>query len=388
MSILNAIPKQFSISDEGTILYQAAVNDPRPGVLVATLSKGESALAPQVDVVTTGALGDADPQAVKTHLEHWVKAHIETGLQVLAHLAALPEETPEAVKALAVRVYERLGILPRAQLRSEIAALDADTRRAVRALGIRLGPLFVFQPELNKPAAVRLRGILWSVFNDKPLPFTMPKDGAVSFTVDPEAIDRQLYQTIGYPVYGTRAVRIDMLDRVVTCVYDHAQDGQFQARHEMAEWLGCPIADLYAILEDMGHKKVSDPADDEAGEGEEGATPKPPAANLDCNIVVLMIDRALHEDKPVRWPVQKPDLAIFALKRGRADGKAGQQGGAHKKPFKNKSFDKSSDKPRKPKGKKFDKKRGEKDHRPKVVSAKAKKVEDSPFAILQQLKGE
>lgn len=125
-----------------------------------------------------------------------------------------------------------------------------------------MGPLLVFMPELNKPAAINLRAFLLSLWNDKPLPAEKPNDGIVSFSVEGKDIDKDYYRSIGYPVYGPRSIRVDMLDRVICAVYDGAKDGRFQARHEMAEWLGSNIADLYAVLEAMGHTKTHDPLEE------------------------------------------------------------------------------------------------------------------------------
>src|SRR5690606_14147693 len=98
----------------------------------------------------------------------------------------------------------------------------------------------------------------------KELPAETPKDGMVSFSVADKTVDADYYRSIGYPVYGPRSIRVDMLDRVVCAVYDSAKDGKFQAQHKMAEWLGCNILDLYAVLEAMGHKIIHDPAAEKA----------------------------------------------------------------------------------------------------------------------------
>jgi ATP-dependent RNA helicase SUPV3L1/SUV3 len=120
----------------------------------------------------------------------------------------------------------------------------------------------VFLPALNKPAGVKLRGLLYALWNDKPLPPPLPRDGVVSQKVD-ESANRDFYRAIGYPVYGPRAIRIDMLDRVISAVYDNAKDGKFQAQHKMAEWLGCQIDDLYGVLTAMGHRKIEAPVKEE-----------------------------------------------------------------------------------------------------------------------------
>lgn len=337
MSILESKDTQFSLSPIGEILWQEKVNNPVPGVVVAQLTKAEHALAPEI------ILSGADDVAVLNHLKVWLNTHISSVLESLV-LLAVPQGAAvkdDAVSKIAAKMYDAMGILLRGELEEFIKDLTPETRADLRAKKIRLGPVLAFMPALNKPAAVRLRALLWSIYHDAPLPAPVPNDGVVSVAV--ETGDPVYYRAIGYPLYGKRAVRIDMLDRVISCVYEHAKDGKFQARHEMAEWLGSSIADLYDVLSAMGHTKIYDPAEKEQAEPEDGAV------------------------KP-----EKPELATFRLKKGRASESK------DKKPFK------------KARPKKADKKgavKPKRDSKPRVMTAEAKvKKEDNPFAILGQLK--
>lgn len=352
-SILDMKDAQFRLAEDGTISFQAVESNPLPGEVIAQFEKGSSVLTPAIKIINAKGV---DETALIARLEAWRDAHIASVLELLVGLKE-PLKQPEVkegeeappllpdikpvVKDIMDAVYDSLGIIPREQLESLIEKIDADDRRVLRAKRVRLGPILVFIPALNKPAGVRLRGLLWSLFNDQPLPAKVPNDGIVSQVVDDEA-NRDFYQAIGYPVFGTRAARIDMLDRVICAVYDSAEKGKFRAQHQMAEWLGCPIEDLYSILSAMGHKKIEEQAQEELSKEE-------------------------------AEPQEKPELAEFYLKRGKAFEKGS------KKPFKKSDSQKKSEKP---KGK-----RNKSSNRaPKVMSAEAKKVEDSPFAILQQLK--
>lgn len=355
-SILDVKDTQFRLAEDGTISYQAVESNPLPGEAIAKLEKGETPLKPSITI--TNAKG-VDEGALKTRLEAWRDAHIGNVLELIVELkqplkqpeAKEGEEAPpplpeitQVVQEIMDRVYDSMGILPRAELEDLIAKIDEDDRRVLRAKRVRLGPILVFIPALNKPAGVRLRGLLWSLYNDQPLPANVPNDGIVSQVVEGD-VNKDFYQAIGYPVFGSRAIRIDMLDRVICAVYDSAEKGKFRAQHQMAEWLGCPIEDLYGVLSAMGHKKIDAPESDNA----EG------------------------EAKAKADPEEKPELAEFYLKRG----KAFQQNTGERK-----SFKKSDKKKEKPKGK-----RNKSSNRaPKVMSAEAKVVEDSPFAVLQQLK--
>lgn len=280
--ILSAIPKQFTLNDLGQIFYQPDSTNPLPGSVIARVVKGGSMLQPQAELLSEFDCGSEDRAAVQEFLGTWLKAHIYTVLQSLFNLINVSENPdtpplPECVKSIFLKVFDGMGISPRLDNESAIAELDADMRKILRDKKLRMGPVLIFLGELNKPAAVRLRGLLWSLYHDRALPAPLPKDGAMSMLVEPDrAADlTEFYRAIGYPLYGPRAIRIDMLDRVINAIYDGAKDGKFQAKHMMAEWIGCPIADLYAILEALGHKRLENSAPQMEGAPAALNTPTP-----------------------------------------------------------------------------------------------------------------
>lgn len=255
---------RFSLDDSGVIFWQADATNPLPGIAIGNIAKGEALLTPSF------TLSDASKnEAVADFMAIYVR-------QVLEPLFMLLQTEGEgalsgAALSIGQKLFDNLGVIHRSQLEDEIAALDADTRKALRSKGVRLGPVLVFLPALVKPAAVRLRAMLWAVWNGKTLPISLPADGRVSEMVDLEAVDRGFYRMIGYPIFGPRAIRIDMLDRVVTDIYDTAQKGVFEAKHRYAEWLGCGLDDLHAILESMGHRKMRETTAEQGAATEETA---------------------------------------------------------------------------------------------------------------------
>ncbi len=352
---------RLSLSDEGHIFWQADPTNPLPGEHTGQVVKGESLLAPVAEVSELSRAGE---------VQEALLAHIG---DVLAPLVALEQQEGEGpVAKIARALYAAGGIVPRELLEDEIAKLDADMRGALRALKIRLGPILVFMPDLNKPAAVKMKALLWNVYHEKPLPAFAPPDGVVSKAL-PEGMeaDPDYFRMIGYPLYGGRMVRIDMLDRVISAVYDAADKGKFQAQHQMAEWLGCPIAGLYDVLTDMGHVKIHDPAEearknpDAAAKAAEAAAPEESAEEAPEGETVP----AEKKEENI-----KPELATFRLKKGKASEKASAP--AAEKPKKISGKRRSQ-----PKVKNKDK------NKARVMSAgPEKKPEDSPFAILAQLK--
>ncbi len=346
--ILSSQPTQFSLANDGQILWQPDASNPVPGAPLAAVSKGEGILNPDVALLDSELVKDQDKEAVTVFVREWLKAHIAQVLEPLVSLGKENEQPEGPIREIATQIYGAMGIIPRENIDGLIAQLDQDGRRDVRSKRVKLGPVLVFLPDLSKPAAVRLKGLLWNLWEGKALPAQVPPDGIVSIKVEEKDFDAAFYRVIGYPVYGPRAIRIDMLDRVINAVYDHAKDGKFQARHEMAEWLGSSLGDLYLILEAMGHKKIFDPADQQVEE-----------------------EKEVGEEKPKTE--EKPELATFRLKKGKAfeaSRPAQVKKTVPKKPA------------QKPKKKKEPPKK-----EPRVMAVDApSNPEDSPFAILEQLK--
>ena len=405
--ISKSLDRQFILSDEGYILWQPIETDPRPGEAIVQLVKGEHIMQPKIFIPNNDLLSSEQRDKIMGRLERWVSDRINTVLEPLAKLKD-DAEISGAARGIAFQVYEALGLLPRADIEDLIAGLDAEGRRSIRQRRIMLGPLLVFIPSLNKPAAVRLRAILWGLYNDRSLPMPVPYDGAVSVEVDPKTIDPSFYQSIAYPVYGNRAIRIDMLDRVINAVYDSAQNGTFRAQHKMCEWLGCKIDDLYEILAAMGHRKIEEAKPAETAEAasvdaDTVATEAAPevAKKEDIKETEVKADKAEETEavttategeaeakKATPTPEALPELALFRLKKGKANASAQPS-----RPYvkNNKPQAASGDKKKGDTSFKKPNNKYKKDKKPqdqtRIYSAGPKKTaEDSPFAILAQLK--
>ena len=330
------------------------------------MKKGINIYQPDISLSESDLLQESDKSAINEKIKESVKTHIEKVLEPLIIINDNSDDVPASVRGITHQLHEELGIISRQELEDMISGLDTDSRRIVRQKGVRLGPVLVFMPALGKPACVRLKALLWSLWNNSNLPANVPRDGSVSEVIDVKKINKTYYQSIGYPVYGTRAIRADMLDRLVCEIYDTAKDGKFQAQHKMAEWLGCPITELYDILKDLGHKKIHDPAE-QAQEEAKVSEKKLPGEGKDVESKPTEEEKTPSAEAEQKTEPVKPELATFALKRG----KAAHTSSANKKTHKSKKGVK------KHKGKQG----------PVTISAQAKTTdENNPFAVLKQLK--
>lgn len=399
--MLQSKSSQFTLSAEGKILWQEKVNNPLDGVEIATLAKGDALLRPVINIIDNEHTASQDKVMLRNHLSLWLRTYFMTVLEklVLLEVPAGAKISDDPVSRIAQKVYDNLGVVPREDIQDDINQLTEEQRAELRAKHIRLGPILVFMPMLNKPAAVRLRALLWCIYHARDLPAKVPADGIVSVRVEEDQLSEEVYyRAISYPLYGGRAIRIDMLDRMLNAVYEAADKGKFQAQHQMAEWLGTTIEDLYKVLESIGHTKIYDPAEQIKKEGnQEEETVEPqdvPALEDDTATEGNKETEGASENKLLTSDAKspRPELATFRLKSGRAyERKSSGDSRTQKHKQDRKTFQetkKQSSRDEKTKNKKKPYNKNKKQNAPRIMSAEAKnkKEEDSPFAILQQLK--
>jgi len=360
---------RFTLHEDGQITWQANKTNPLPGDSVAIIRKGADVLTPEVDLVVADGEDDARKKQLKTVVEEWLNAHLRQVLAPIYNLK-IEGETPLEGNArpIADKLYENMGVIHRSEIESLVPELTPEHRVGVRRKKIKMGPILVFMPELVKPAGINLRALLWGLWNDRDLPMPRPADGRVSVKIDPKNIDRNFYRSIGYPIFGNLCLRIDMLDRVVTDVYDSSSEGKFQAQHKYMEWLGCGEDDLYAVLESMGFRrqKTDVELEKEVSDGQE--------ITVDKDVVVE--ETSSLDDDTVEKSVEKKELATFFVKKGKISDRP--------KVKANKKHTKTPQNAKKGAGRpqKRDK------NAAKIFESKPKKSQvedDSPFAILKQL---
>src|SRR5439155_26343313 len=94
----------------------------------------------------------------------------------------------------------------------QVAALDPDDLAAFDEAGVRIGARVIYVASLLKPVAIANRAALAAVYFGPHT--TAPRAGAVSIKIAGQA-DEAAYVTMGYPVFGNRAIRADIVERVV-----------------------------------------------------------------------------------------------------------------------------------------------------------------------------
>lgn len=302
---------EFSLREGGTIWWRQSI--------IAQLEKGPLPLRPNFKLVATEHLpAHAVPQ-IEDRIRAFIVDRVEGLVGPLASLQKAMNEVSDAPDALgpgargiAFQLIEHFGAISRQQIAAEVKALPQDERGKLRKLGVRFGEYTIHMPALLKPAPAQFLALLWSLWSDKdPKAFPPPQAGATSIANDKD-IPIAYYYASGYRPSGTRAVRIDMLERLAqeirTAREAAGRDG-FEATPKMMSLVGCSGEDFEAILQSLGFKKAtvkkmrpkvalrprtSDPktetptdmpsgANDKAAEGAEEAAETPSVASPDSS---------------------------------------------------------------------------------------------------------
>ncbi len=278
--VATAANKDFILAGDGTLRWQ--------GTAIARLAEGDDALKPRLILLADELLPTVGRDRVQARIDLWLTTQAETLLKPLFDLRSANALAP-AARGLAFRLSEAFGIIDRAAISEDVRALDQDARAGMRALGVRFGAYHIYVPALLKPGPGGLLATFWALKNgglDMPGLTDLQRlaaSGRTSVPVDPE-IPAALYRVVGYRPSGTRAVRIDILERLADLIRpliawrptpesptppDGAIDGYgFTVTVAMTSLLGCSGEDFASVLTSLGYRMERRPAPPKPDVGE------------------------------------------------------------------------------------------------------------------------
>ncbi|MCO4839001.1 MAG: disulfide oxidoreductase [Rhodobacteraceae bacterium] len=358
----NAPDTEIDYTEQGGLMWGSSA--------VGKLVAGADALKPRVEVFVDDVAGPEVAEKVQRRLQHFIDRKVAALFEPLLNLGR-DEALTGLARGFAFQLVENMGMLPRSVVANEVKALDQDARGALRKHGIRFGQFTIFMPLLLKPAATRLRLVLWSlnkgldVFPQSPPPglVTIPAEKGVTEGADTMS---------GYRIAGERAIRIDMLERLADMLRSEDSRGGFEAKADMLSITGMTLEQFADLMQGLGYK------------GEKGERAKVKAAPADAPVEAVS-DAPVAEAAPVETadpatPVAEAEVEVFyTFTWARA-------------PRANTRPARASEKPSgegrgkgKPKGKPRGANKGARDDKAKSFSARPAKPEkkidpDNPFA--------
>ncbi|MDB6452102.1 helicase-related protein [Falsirhodobacter sp. 20TX0035] len=344
---------------------------------VGKLVSGGDPLKPQVEAFVDEEAGHDVSEKVKRRLQHFIDRKVAAQFEPLLNMAR-DESLTGLARGFAFRLVEGMGVLPRDGIAEEVKALDQDSRSVLRKHGVRFGQFTVFLPLLLKPAATRLRLVLWSLANNLSEFPESPPPGLVTIP-NVEGVPREHYTLAGYHPAGVRAIRIDMLERLADLLRGQDSRGGFEATPDMLSITGMTLEQFADLMGGLGYKgekaerpkaRPAKPVDEAEAAPEQNPIPEgeTPVVEMETFYTFTWAPRRRdpqprrENNRPPRKEGERPPR-----KEGEGRSDAPRQG----KP--------------KPKGKK-----PEREERPRQFEARPErpvKIDpDNPFAVLAALK--
>ena len=253
----NSPDTEMDLTEQGGLMW----GDTAVGKLVV----GPEPLKPQVEAFVDEEAGSEVAEKVRRRLQHFIERRIAALFQPLIGLQR-DETLTGLTRGFAYRMVEALGVMPRAAVSAEVRDLDQNARAALRRHGIRFGQHTIFMPALLKPAPTRLRLVLWSLANGLDEFPESPPPGLVTIPTPP-GLPRAQLLLAGYHAAGTRAIRIDMLERLADMLRGCDGKAGFEATPDMLSITGLTLEQFAELMQGLGF------------EASRGERPKPrPAA--------------------------------------------------------------------------------------------------------------
>jgi ATP-dependent RNA helicase SUPV3L1/SUV3 len=235
-NLVAAPHSEFSLRDGGRISYQ--------GEPVGVLSRGGTLLLPEVRVTAWDGLGAGARSQMHRRLVAFARD------LVAELLAPLRDERVQVLSAAARGLLYQLERGLGTALRDDDAAtrtpLTGDDERILGALGVRLGARVLDVPALREAAPRSLRFALVRAYFEAAAPPLLPPEDAPTCPVAPHT-EPLSYAALGYPVFGPRGVRADLVERV----HDALETGAATPR-SLAALLRCELRDVEAIATRIG----------------------------------------------------------------------------------------------------------------------------------------
>ncbi len=272
MAIVSANEEAFSFDAEAA----AVVHDGAP---VAKLVPGADWRHPSVELIGARDADAASREVALARLEAWFAAHSAAVLAPLHELAAAldGDALRGAARGAAYQLLETGAAFDRRAATSSRPApqLSPEDRAALNAAGVKSGRVATWLPGMLKPAAAKLALTLRSVHSGLP---RRPAPSQSSFALTDPWPEAMLW-TAGYLRAGPRAVRADLAERLIASlgqIRRGSETSMFAVPPELSAQIGCPIADLPAVLRSLGLKPAEKDKETGAVKLWRFATQRPP----------------------------------------------------------------------------------------------------------------
>jgi len=236
--------QRLEINDEAKIFWDASP--------IGWLTPSDDPFFPKIQIIQSDLLETSQVNLITEKLKSFVYNKIQKFLFPVISLNE--KEFNNSARGIIFQLKEGFGTTSFKKIQKLYRELVDEDKKQLSKAGLRFGVEYLYIPELLKPTAVRLRALLWGVFNNTYYNNSLPDDGRVAFTPK-ESAPQQWYNIIGYSKLGDRVMRVDMVERLSVIIRTSARDGSFKISEEMLSLAGASKDQMANILSDLGFEK-------------------------------------------------------------------------------------------------------------------------------------
>ena len=205
--ILDPEKDDLTLENDARILWK--------GQNLGKVVKGRDILHPVVSLTVQENIDSSYVEQLRSRLNGWLEVYLNNKIMPLFKaLRTIDEEGASgSVRGILYQAADQLGTIRREKVVDLVKNLTEADKKILAKTGVRMGYEYIFFPMLLKPAAQRVCALLWKIWNEKTQYTTgFAIDGKMSFAVE-KNIPWALYLVQGYVLAGTRAIRVDVMER-------------------------------------------------------------------------------------------------------------------------------------------------------------------------------
>ncbi|MBX3226855.1 MAG: helicase [Labilithrix sp.] len=232
--VIAAAHANLALQADGQIMHSATNR------AVGRVARGSSIAVPAVRLATED-LGAGAKSRLQRRLLAFTRDLVAELLGGVGDLAT--KSAPAPLRGFVHRLEQGLGTALEPDVADVLAMLDAESRASLEAAGVVFARGVVYVASGLAPAAVAARVALAAAWFGAGKGLVPPSGGAVSFAPS-RGFERAAYVAIGFPVVGPRAIRADVVARLV------AAEALEEA--EAATWIGASRGDTRKVLAGLG----------------------------------------------------------------------------------------------------------------------------------------
>ena len=240
----NAPDNELGLSEQGGILWGESA--------IGQLIVGHDIYQPGIKIFVDEEVEKDVVEIIKRRIDAYIDHMIAQNLEKLLEIRN-DEQLTGNVRGFAFRLVENFGILNRADVAKDVSELDQESRALLRKYGVKFGQHTIFMYSAIRPKATQLRVLLWSLssgFEEFPPP---PPPGLTTIPKNSNMPDGY-YPVSGFVDLGTRAVRVDILDRLMMLLWDCDGRKGFEASDEMLSITGLSHENFAELMQGLGFK--------------------------------------------------------------------------------------------------------------------------------------